>query len=170
MRGTRFRPHRTGCIFLVAATVVSGCCRCDSWRHRLATNSVVELAFTSSTTPVKSTAEIPGYVLEELSKISGESPFRITDPGQPFNATDIKVSDYNRRLIFAIRSEDYFILCYDSTASEPSAIMFAIHPNEKVAEPIMVGKVQGSCDTPERLKDAYRSGKIVEYRPTFIDF
>ena len=109
-------------------------------------------------------------VLGALSKISGESPFRIAERGQPFNATDIKVSDYNRRLIFAARSENYFVICYESAGSEPSAIIFAIYPDAQTAEPILVGKVQGPCNTLEQLRRAYDAGKIVEYRPTFLDF
>jgi hypothetical protein len=158
------------CILLVISPCRIGYGVDDSWRRQLASRNVIHLALDTANKPVTSVAEIPSYVLAALSKISGESPFRIAERGQPFNATDVKVSDYNRRLIFAARSDKYFIICYESTGSEPSAIIFAIYPDAKVAEPILVGKVQGQCNTLEQLRRAYDSGQIIEYRPTFLDF
>jgi hypothetical protein len=158
------------CVLLLVSSVPTESGPDESWRRRLATANVIHLALDTANKPVTSVREIPSYVIDALSKISGESPFRIAERGQPFNATDVKVSDYNRRLVFAARSDKYFIICYESTSSEPSAIIFAIYPDAKIAEPILIGKVQGPCNTLGQLSSAYDAGKIIEYRPTFLDF
>jgi hypothetical protein len=155
---------------LVVGFSVTACCRSNSWRQELASKKVLQAALTSTTETVNSVAKIPPYVLNELGKIAGEQPFRMAEPNQEFNATDIKVSDYNRRLIFAAKSQNYFIVCYDITSSEPCAVIFAIDPVSNSAEPLMVAKVEPECRTLEQLRQAYMRGNIVQFRPTFIDF
>jgi hypothetical protein len=136
--------------------------------HELAMGSYIEDALHSEGAPT-SVADMPKLVRRELARIAGEKRFQVAPPGSTVVTTRL-----DRALYFARRAQDYFIVCYNvisrSTAHGPRIIVIHLRSADYVL-PILVAMAPHDRITSVRdIRRAFHRGRLVEYRPTYIDF
>ncbi len=157
------------------AIVLASCSTGRHDVHELATPDVLRPILARTSEPVRSVKEIPPYIMAALSEISGEKPFRLADLHEPYNATDSVSTDVDRQLRFATRSKSYFIVCYDIgggwSRSGNRIVALGIDQRSKSTYPILVAAFRGDeIQTLADLLRLYDAGRLMQYRPTFVDF
>jgi hypothetical protein len=129
----------------------------------------MESVLMEPTVPITSDSEIPEMIRKRFSRVAGEE-FHVAPPDTA------STTDADRALIFAARSEHYFTICYRvisrSMAGGSRVIIASTKPgeNDGYGYLVYVAQCLVDCHNMEDLRRAFAEGKLIPYRPTFIDF
>ena len=136
--------------------------------HELASGGYIDTALRETATPIARPAEIPRAVMHELARIAGERDFKLAPPGSTTGTTRL-----DRRLRFAAVSKEFCIVGYDvitrSTASGVRVVLVHLYSPTYV-RPLLVARCLDECRGTSDVRKALRRKRLVEYRPTYIDF
>jgi hypothetical protein len=150
----------------------------DQYFYKLASDSYVRHMFATTTQPVKSVQDIPGYVIKAAREITGDH-FRLANPGERHRSSDAGIAGDEklpfRQLQFATRSDSHIVICYHrgGLAQAVCVLAFALEPAQRVANPVLVATLTSMSEPYGTLADirhAFERGKLQPYRPTFVDF
>jgi len=122
--------------------------------------------------PVSVAEAIPSSVTKQLARVSGDPGFRLANPNERFNATDIILKDRaNRRLCFATKSATHYLVCYERGGYVKSKCVVAVRlVGQSLTTPVWAAMVPNECNTLEGLRQAYRSHQLIEHLFTVTDF
>ena len=166
---------RSGSIVLALASVVSAtedpAARNEpppDLSHELASAAYIETALREATTPIATPGEIPRVVMRELARIASERDFKLAPPGSTTRTTRL-----DRRLRFATISKDFCIVGYDvitrSTASGLRVMVVHLYSPTYVT-PLLVARCLDDCQDISDVRKAFKRKRLIEYRPTYMDF
>jgi hypothetical protein len=136
--------------------------------HQLAMGSYIEDGLRSEGVPM-SVRDMPKLVRRELARIAGEKRFEVAPPGSTVVTTRL-----DRALHFARRAQDYFIVCYHvisrSTATGPRIVVLHLRSSDYVLPILVAIAPHDRIASVRDIRRAFHRGRLVEYRPTYIDF
>ncbi len=136
--------------------------------HELAEGGYIASAFRQPAKVISSPDQIPKVVMRELGRIASEPNFRLAPPGATMRTTRL-----DRRLRFATISKDFCIVGYDvitrSTAAGLRVVVIHLYEPTYV-QPFLVARCLDDCRDIKDVEKAFHRKRLVEYRPTYIDF
>lgn len=116
---------------------------------------------------VTKVAELPPTVLAAMAEHTQQHPFRMANPGEEFQATDVitKPDLPGRRLVFAGVSGGYCVMQYEigGIAHLWWVVLFRLSGKD-AAKPVWAARAEtwGGFASLEELREGVRRGKLVE--------
>ena len=115
-------------------------------------------------TPLQTMHEIPAEVVEACKDLGGYGEFKLADPGQPFQATDVITEKHllGRRLIWAVRFPGYVVIHYESggVAHSFHVVVIAVNSSRKARVLWETDTRPGTSNSFAEFQAALASGKF----------
>jgi len=172
------RCHALFALLIIATAVANPVSAEVKFFYELAGGKYLQQILTETNEPVHSVGDIPPYVIAAARRIT-QDDFRLANPNERYISGCVRILPDDtdlptRQLVFATKSSSHFLIFYrhGGVAQGQCVLAFKIEPDQKIAEPVLVGCYLGSepVESLAALREAFARNEVQQYRPTYLDF